>query len=49
MRLVDFIEAHMQAILAEWESFAGTLLPAAVLRDHAQQILEAVARDLKTR
>jgi signal transduction histidine kinase len=52
MRLAQFISAEMEAILAEWESFAGTLLPAAQgmssleLRDHAQQILEAVAIDL---
>jgi hypothetical protein len=44
----------METILAEWEAFAGTLLPAAAnmkslaLRDHAQQILEAVAKDLST-
>ena len=42
----------MEAILAQWEAFAGTLLPAAAnmkppaLRDHAQQILEAIAKDL---
>ena len=52
MRLSLFISTHMEAILAEWESFAATLLPAAhgmsslELRDHAQQILEAMARDL---
>ena len=44
----------MPTILTEWEAFAATLLPAAggldslALRDHAQQILEAVAKDLKT-
>jgi len=52
MQLSLFIPANMEAILAEWESFAATLLPAAhgmsplELRDHAQQILEAIARDL---
>ena len=52
--LADFILHHMQAILAEWEDFARTLLPAAggldslTLRDHAQQILEAIAKDLNT-
>ncbi|MGY6119619.1 hypothetical protein ACW9YV_16735 (plasmid) [Paraburkholderia strydomiana] len=52
MRLSLFIPANMEAILAEWESFAATLLPAAhemsplELRDHAQQILEAIARGL---
>ncbi|MGF6758954.1 ATP-binding protein [Paraburkholderia sp. GAS42] len=54
MRLADFILRDMEAILAQWETFAGTLLPAAAnmrslaLRDHAQQILEAVAKDLST-
>ena len=54
MRLAEFILHDMEAILTEWEAFAGTLLPAAAgmtplaLRDHAQQILEAVARDLTT-
>jgi hypothetical protein len=44
----------MERILAQWEAFAGSLLPAAAgmqslaLRDHAQQILEAVAKDLST-
>ena len=54
MRLADFISQHTETILAEWEAFATTLLPAAAgmtplaLRDHAQQILEAVAADLST-
>jgi signal transduction histidine kinase len=54
MRLSDFIERDMEAILSEWESFAATLLPAAVdmnsdsLRDHAEQILRAVCKDLET-
>ena len=54
MRLAEFIRENMDAILAEWEAFACTLLPAAAgltsltLRDHAPQILEAVAKDLET-
>ena len=54
MRLADFIVRDMEAIVAEWETFATTLLPAAAsmtqlaLRDHARQILEAVAADLRT-
>lgn len=54
MRLSDFIERDMEAILSEWESFAATLFPAAVdmnsdsLRDHAEQILRAVCKDLNT-
>ena len=54
MRLADFILRHMERILVEWEAFAATLFPAAAsmtpraLRDHAKQILEAVATDLST-
>ncbi|SOE97153.1 hypothetical protein SAMN05414139_10228 [Burkholderia sp. D7] len=54
MRLAEFILHDMERILAQWEAFAGSLLPAAAgmqssaLRDHAQQILEAVAKDLST-
>ena len=54
MRLAEFILHDMEAIMAEWEAFAATLLPGAAgmtplaLRDHAQQILEAVAKDLTT-
>lgn len=55
MRLADFILRNMETIMGEWEEFAATLLPAAggmtslALRDHAKQILEAVAKDLSTR
>jgi len=54
MRLADFIDANTPAILAEWDMFAASLLPAAAkldataLRDHAQQILQAVVKDLRT-
>jgi signal transduction histidine kinase len=54
MRLADFISRDMEPILAQWEAFAASLLPAAAnmeqsaLRDHAQQILRAVAEDLRT-
>jgi signal transduction histidine kinase len=54
MRLGKFILQDMETILARWEAFAATRLPAAShmapleLRDHAQQILEAVAADLAT-
>jgi signal transduction histidine kinase len=54
MRLAQFILSETETILAEWETFAATLLPAAEgmssleLRDHARQILEAVAKDLST-
>ena len=54
MRLADFILRDMEAILGNWEAFAATRVPAAAsmsslaLRDHAQQILQAVAKDLAT-
>lgn len=54
MRLADFILRNMETILRQWEEFAGTLLPAATgmtslaLRDHAKEILQAVAKDLST-
>ena len=50
--LATFIHEHFDAILAEWEAFALTLHPAAetmtalALRNHAREILEAMARDL---
>lgn len=52
MRLSEFIPSDMQGILADWEAFAATQLPGAAdmkpleLRDHAQKILEAVAKDI---
>ncbi|HVL13345.1 MAG TPA: sensor histidine kinase [Gemmata sp.] len=54
MRLAEFILRDMEAILREWEAFAATQLPAAArmtplaLRDHAKQILAAVAKDVST-
>jgi len=54
VRLAAFIVDRMEAILAEWESFASTQMPAAArmsplaLRDHAKYMLEAVAKDLTT-
>ena len=53
MRLADFIETNMEEILSDWEEFARTLLPASggmsmsALRDHAEQIMHAVAQDLR--
>ena len=53
MRLPDFIQFEIEAILVEWEAFAAAQLPAAAemkslaLRDHAKQILQAVARDIR--
>ena len=52
MRLAAFILDHCDKILAEWETFARTCLPAsgsmdvAALRDHAAQMLSVIAKDL---
>jgi signal transduction histidine kinase len=53
MRLADFILANIEPILAEWEAFARGIWPAgaaaagpAALRDHAEDILRAAARDM---
>ena len=53
MRLSEFILSNMNEILAEWESFAGAILPATnldklALRDHAPEILKAIALDMET-
>jgi signal transduction histidine kinase len=51
MRLADFILQHMEEILIRWERFASALpnarsMSLAELRDHAEQILGAVCKDL---
>ena len=52
MRLAEFIRFDIEGILTDWEAFAADQLPGAAsmkpleLRDHAQQILEAVAKDI---
>jgi len=54
MRLHEFIVRELDAIVAQWEAFAATQMPAAShmsqleLRDHAKPILLAIARDLQT-
>ncbi len=54
MRLTDFIKLEMEPILSEWETFAAAQLPAAAdmdslaLRDHAEQILRAIAKDISS-
>lgn len=54
MRFSAFIRQELDAIIEEWESFAGTLLPAAstmsrlALRDHSREILLAVAKNMET-
>ena len=52
--LADFLHDNIDKILSEWEAFARTLLPSAAtmdslaLRDHAKQILQAIAKDIVT-
>jgi len=53
VRLADFIDSNLPAILDAWDAFARSLPPAhqmspAALRDHAEQMLKAVAADLRT-
>jgi signal transduction histidine kinase len=54
MRLAEFLRAHREPILAEWEKFARACVPAGgtmdveALRDHAAQMLAAIADDLDT-
>jgi signal transduction histidine kinase len=53
MRLSEFIEQNVETIVTEWETFAReTMEPAQTmsrlaLRDHAAQILLAIAKDLR--
>ena len=53
VRLADFILRDMERIVTQWEVFARTQLPAAArmeslaLRDHAEEILQAIAKDLR--
>ncbi|NQX02342.1 hypothetical protein HQ447_16915 [bacterium] len=53
MRLPDFILTHIEPILVEWEDFARSIWPGPaasryILRDHAEEMLLAVARDMKS-
>lgn len=53
MKLSTFILSNMEKILTEWDRFAKTLEPEGFLskkevRDHAQQILHAIALDIDT-
>lgn len=54
MQLSEFIERNVETIVSEWEAFArATIGPAQTmsrlaLRDHAAQILRAIATDLHT-
>lgn len=53
MRIAEFITAHMEQILVEWEEFATSFgavadkMSSLELRDHAKQILEFVAKDIE--
>ena len=51
MRLSEFIREHRERILAAWENFARDLpstaaMDVVALRDHAEAMLDAIARDL---
>ena len=54
MRLAKFITVHLEEIMVEWEAFAASLLApgermtSLALRDHASQILQAIAEDIET-
>ena len=54
MRLSDYILTNREEILADWETFARTCMPASAamevrtLRDHASDMLTVIAADLKT-
>ena len=52
MQLSDFVMTNLEEIVAEWESFASTVLPEkhfdqATLRDDAAQMLSTIARDME--
>ena len=52
LRLADFIDGNLEAIVAEWENFAranwpGEVPGSAELRDNAMEMLMAVAADMR--
>lgn len=53
MNLSEYIVVHLEKIMGEWEAFAATMQPAAAdmssleLRDHAKQMLTAIAVDME--
>ena len=53
MQLSEFIERNVETIVTEWETFARKTMPPAqtmsklALRDHASEILIAIAKDLR--
>lgn len=54
MRLSQFLTERVEEVLVEWDAFARTLTPAATLmtsealRDHARQIIKAIALDIES-
>jgi len=51
--LPEFIDKNREAILQEWDSFARSLdtertMSPATQRDHAAQMLDAIANDMRT-
>ena len=54
MKLSEFVTENLEQILEEWEKFAVTLFSAsnrptsALLRDHAKEILQELAKDIDT-
>ena len=55
MKFSTFIRNNLQAIIADWDAFARTLLPAArtlskaALRDHSREILLEICDDMERR
>ena len=54
MKFSTFIRNHLDAVVAEWETFARTLVPsehmtALALRDHCREILLGVADDMEVK
>lgn len=53
MRLADFIDHNVEPILLQWDAFARSILPGKVLgslalRDHAEEILSATVKDIRS-
>jgi signal transduction histidine kinase len=54
MKLAEFITDNLEELLVEWEAFARSLLTpgqamtSLALRDHATQILKAIAQDIES-
>jgi signal transduction histidine kinase len=54
MDLAEFIDVERRTIVAEWEAFARSLpeadgMTSTALRDHADEILSAIAADMRSR